>query len=463
MIRNATRAMLLTAWLSFPAGAAATEWWVAPGGSGPGTERAPLGTIQAALVAAAPGDTVLIGAGVYDEAVRTVRDGFADAPITMRAAEGHGPVVIATEGKVLRVDHAFFVVEGLVLDAMYAPDEVIDVSANGHSLILRRVKARRSSRDCVSVGAAADVRIEDSVIHHCLNPAGGRTDAHGIVAGAVRRFTVRRTEIHTFSGDAIQLNREHTSASPGWDDVRIEECRFWLAPLDRAENGFPAGVVPGENAIDTKVSPDSARARISIRHTMAWGFGGGLIRNQAAFNLKENIDAIVDGVTVWDSDIAFRLRGPTRSSPNGAWVRIQNTILHDVSVGVRYENDISNLRVWNTTVGRGVVRPFQAASSRGDGLDVRNVAILGADLPSEAAGPSNLAVGSEAFVDSAAHDYRLTAGSPAVDAGSAIPEVVTDRAGVRRPVGRLHDVGAYEWCPSCSSGPPPAGERAVRP
>jgi hypothetical protein len=41
-------------------------------------------------------------------------------------------------------------------------------------------------------------------------------------------------------------------------------------------------------------------------------------------------------------------------------------------------------------------------------------------------------------------DYRLTAGSPAVDAGRALPEVPHDADGVRRPRGAGYDLGAYE-------------------
>ena len=464
--RNVACAMVVVGmFTSIPASAAATEWFVAPGGTGTGTERAPFGTVQAGLLVAQPGDTVLVRAGIYKEAVRTVRNGSADAPITLRAESGSRSVVITTDGKVLRVDHSFFVVEGLVLDAAYAPDEVVDVGVGGHVLVLRNVEVRRSSRDCVSIGATTSVLIEESLIHHCLNAAQGRTDAHGIVAGAVQGLTVRGTEIHTFSGDAIQLNREGTASNLGWDRVLIERCRFWLAPLAHAENGFPAGTVAGENAIDTKVSADSPRGRITIRNTRAWGFGGGLISNQAAFNLKEHIDATVDGVTVWGSTIGFRLRGATGSSPNGAWVRIQNAVLYDVGVAIRYEDNIENLRVWNTTLGRGVARAFQAASSRSDGLDVRNVVVLGTDLPREAVDASNLAVGLEAFVDPASHDYQLTAESRAVDAGKTISGVVTDRSGVIRPCGRTYDVGAYEWCPSIGRSTPaaPTAVRVVRP
>src|SRR5918995_303186 len=115
-----------------------------------------------------------------------------------------------------------------------------------------------------------------------------------IVAAAVRRLVVRNPEIHPFSGDGIQL--DPSRASPGWDDVLIEHCRIWLEPLSGVENGFQAGTTPGENAVDTKASGRHARARLTIRDIEAWGFQHGVIQNMAAFNLKENIEAIVDGV-----------------------------------------------------------------------------------------------------------------------------------------------------------------------
>ncbi len=445
MFQPLARAIIvLGAFLASSQVAFAREWFVAPNGHGNGTKAAPFGTVQEAVLAAQPGDTVLIGSGTYPESIRTIRNGSASAPIVLRGEDARRPAIITTPGRVLQIDHSFIVVENIVADAAYARRTAVSVNDRVASVALRRVEVRRSSRDCVDIGAAVNVLIEDSLIHHCLNAAGGRTDAHGIVAGAVRGLTLRNTEIHTFSGDAIQLNRTGTAIAAGWDDVLIERCRFWLAPLAQAENGFPAGAVTGENALDTKVASSSPRARITIRDTEARGFGGGLIRVQAAFNLKENIDALVDRVTVWDSEIAFRVRG---SSPDqeGAWVRIQNTVVRDVAVGIRYEDDLKRLRVWNTTFGRNIARPFVDATSVQNALDVRNVALLGRVLPREAAGPSNLAVDPAAFVDAAAGDYRPAPRSPLLDSGTTIAEVATDRAGVSRPEGKAFDVGAFEF------------------
>jgi hypothetical protein len=83
---------------------------------------------------------------------------------------------------------------------------------------------------------------------------------------------------------------------------------------------------------------------------------------------------------------------------------------------------------------------------------VRNLLVLGGTLPSQAAHPSNLNVGPEAFVDVNANNYGLVAGSVAIDAGVAVPGVTSDRAGTSRPQGATYDVGAYEWIPALASG-----------
>jgi hypothetical protein len=388
-----------------------------------------------------PGDVVTVGAGTYRERLQTVRHGQADGRITLRAAEHRGSVIVTWAGRVLTVDHAYFTVEGLVLDGEYAASDTVRVSGGAHYLTLRRTEVRRSTHDLIDMAGPTGVLIEECLIHHALNAAGGRTDAHGIAAGPVRQLTIRNTDIYTFSGDGVQVDPGRSA--PGWDDVTLDGVRIWLEPLAADENGFRAGTVPGENAIDTKAAANRPRARLRLRNVTAWGFQNGLITNMAAFNLKEHIEATLDGVTVFDSQIAFRLRGDGRDGP-GAWVTITNAVVHSVRTAYRYEEDIQKLHVWNSTVGSDVVRIFQAAESTAHVLNVRNLLMLGS-RPREASDPSNLVAEKHWFEDAARHDYRLAAGAPAIDAGVAIADVPLDRDGVSRPVGRAYDVGAFEW------------------
>lgn len=419
--------------------AEATEWFVARGGSGAGTSAAPFGRIQDGLNAAQPGDTVTVLSGSYGERLATVRNGTSAARIRLRAAAGPGSVLVTIPGRVLTVRHSYISIEGFILDGQYGLDDAVLVATSGHFFRLADSEVRRSTRDLIDIRGPAGVVIERCLIHHALNAADGRTDAHGIAAGPVQDLAIRDTDIHTFSGDGIQVDPGRSA--PGWSRVTIERSRIWLVPLPAPENGFPAGTVPGENAVDTKASASFPRAILTIRDTTASGFRSALISNAAAFNLKEHVDATVDRVTVSDSEIAFRLRG---AATGGAWVAVTNTVVFDTSTAFRYEDNIRNLRIWNSTVGGGVARAFQAASSDSAGLDVRNLLVLGT-LPAEAAGPSNLGVGAAAFVNAAADDYALSASSPAIDAGVAIAQVTTDITGLGRPQGAAYDVGAYEF------------------
>lgn len=441
--------VLLLSLLGQVPAARASEWVVAPGGHGRGTTAEPLGRIQDALDLAAPGDTITVRPGTYAESLRTVRGGTSGSPIRLRADGARGTAVVTAAGRVLRIDHPHVIVEGLVLDGQYGPADTVAIGNHADDLVLRNVEVRRSARDLIDMGSPAGVLIDGCLIHHALNAANGRTDAHGIAAGAARDLTIRNTEIHTFSGDGFQIDPGRDA--PGWDRVTIERSRIWLAPLETAENGFPAGTVPGENAVDTKTGAGFPRARLTIRDTAAWGFRDGLISNMAAFNVKERVSAVFDGLTVYDSEIAFRLRGGG-STPHGAHVTISNAVVYDSATAIRYEDDIRRLNVWNTTIGANVGRAFHAADSDRYGLQVRNLLVLG-PLPPEAGHPSNRAVDAEAFVRAAAHDYRLAPGSAAIDAGAVLASVTTDRSGRPRPQGGGYDVGAFEHATGHSGTP----------
>lgn len=446
----ATRALLLVVVLAALAGSARAnqEFVVAPGG-----------VIADAIAAAGPGDTITLQPGTYTEALTTVRGGTASAPITIRAAQGRGSVIVTRAGQVLRVSHPFIVIDGLILDGQYGAADTVRLATEAHGFVLRRSEVRRSGRDCVDMAAPTDVLLEHSSINHCLWWDGGRRDAHAVVAGAARRLTLRHLDIHTFSGDGLQLDPGR--ALPGWDEVTIEHTSFRLAPLPAAQNGFPKGAVPGENAIDTKTHPTAPRARMTITDTTAQGFGPGLISNMAAFNLKERVDVSLDRVTVSLSEIAFRLRGP--GANGGAWVSLRNVVMHNVVTGIRYEDDIEQLEVTHVTFGRHVSVPLRAASSGWGGVRVQNTLFFDTPLPKEAPGAGgNLTAGAAWFVAAASDDYRLQAGSPAIDTALGELGVTTDRLGTARPQGQGPDVGAYERA-SADVPPPPVTTRPSPP
>lgn len=423
--------------LSFSAPAQALDLFVGEG--------APYETLAAALADAAELDVIIIQPGEY------VVDRLETTAPRIDIIGLDEVILRSTSGRVLRVVHPNVTIENLILDGDFGDDDVLQIRGDGFTM--RNVEVRNAGRDCVDATAVTGTLIEGSRIHHCLRSSAAecasdacREDAHGIVGGAVRDFVVRDTEIHTFSGDALQFDPGRDDA--GWSGVLVEGCRLWLEPLTDAMGGFAAGVVPGENAFDTKTSDDRVEAaELTIVDTEAFGFRDGLIANMAAYNLKENVRVVLDRVTVFESEIAFRLRGATSSRPRGADVTIRNAVVHDVDVAIRYEDEITEVRVQHTTFGSGIEQLTRDVSEAGR-IVSENVLVLG-EVPADL--PGAVAATSDDFVNAAADDYHLLASSSAVDAGEPIDGVVIDRDGNARD--GMPDLGAYEFCEgSCGEG-----------
>lgn len=255
-------------------------------------------------------------------------------------------------GRTLEIAHPYLTFDSLVFDGQFGTKVLVIADVADH-LILRGVELRRSARDCFALDGSSAVLIEGSKIHHCLRWEGGRVDAHGLTGSRVTNLTVRDTDIFQFSGDAIQFDPSRAF----WDQILIERCHVWLAPLPKPTAGFPAGATTGENGFDAKTPTSGPRSRVIIRESRFHGFRS-VIPHQGALNLKERIEAVVERSTIWDSDVALRVRGP-------ALVTIVNNVLYDNPRAIRYEDRLDSLHVYHNTFGSGQASVFQAAGGGG--------------------------------------------------------------------------------------------------
>lgn len=426
--------------------AAAADLYVdasAPGG-GDGSQGAPLHQIQDGLALAQPGDVIHVAAGSYAP-ITTVRAGTADAPIQVVADRSRSAIVQA-DGTGLTYDHDYHRFEGLVIDGAYGVGDLVR-GGGGNHIAFVDVEVRRAGSDCFDLRTSTDILIEDSEIHHCvaLDAEGAVQDSHGVTGDSVFDLTIRRTEIGMVSGDCVQLSPSRLA----WGNLVVEGSLLWAAPLDDADAGLAVGTPIGENAFDSKVGDDldgnGANPRVVIRDTVVHGFQG-FITNQAAFNIKEAVDATLERVTISDSELGLRLRGP-------AVARVRNAVIYAVDNAVRYEDGITGVELSNVTLGGGITGElFEDGGGGGWSAPVvENLLVLEGALPADASPASSVSVGPEAFADAAAHDYHLVEGSAAIDVGVALAAVTDDRDGVARPWGAGYDVGAYEWNPAAGT------------
>lgn len=417
--------------------------------NGSGTPGNPFNSIQSALYAAQPGDTVVVFPGTFTPGmeVGTVRDGTPSQRITVKAFDPSQPPFITRSGRVFKFEHGYITLDGFILDGQFGNRDVVSIRSGGQYTIIRNCEIKNSVRDGIDLSSANNVLIENCQIHHML--AGTYTnqqDAHGIVATGEKNLTVRGCNIYYVSGDCFQTDPNR--GLPLWDNVLIENCQLWTGPLPADAAGWHAGEVPGENAIDTKVNDDSLqtgyRPKITLRNVKAHGFVPGYISNRAAFNIKEQVECTMNAIRVYNNEIAFRLRGDT--GQGSAHVTLMNVVAFENDKTFRTEDDVEILHIYNSTfhkASNGVY--FRNVSGGYDpaGFDLRNCLFMGTK-PGDASDPSNLSADDSFFIAANAHDYHLVQNSPAIDAGNDILQVTEDYDGNPRFPGS-YDVGAYEF------------------
>jgi hypothetical protein len=246
------------------------------------------------------------------------------------------------------------VYENILVDGEWTDGTLVKINAD--DVTLRNCEVRHGTHNAVTV-YASNVVIDSCKIHHVL--AGTfeqQRDAHGIT-GRPTNLTIRNCDIGLTSGDSIQFD-------PGrapWDNVLIENCTLWTAPLSDDAAGFKRGQRPGENAVDTKQRSANPRSRMTIRNCLFFGWRQpASISNMAALNLKNHVEVQVENCLFRDNEICFRVRGG-EGEYGGARVTIENCAVYQSQVAVRAEDKIRDLKIRRLGFGEGVENKLDSA------------------------------------------------------------------------------------------------------
>jgi len=399
-----------------PAGAA--TWYVAPPPIGndanPGTLAMPWATLQHAADQLAPGDSLEVRAGRYT-GFHLDTSGTAADPIIIRNHADETPIVDAdnpiTPDGINLEGASYVVIEGFRVEG--------SSRAGIRAVLCEHVTLRgNQSVDNERWGILTGF-CDDLLIEH--NTTSASLDEHGIyVSNSGDRPVIRNNLIYGNNANGIHMNGDVSLGGDGIISEALVENNVIF------DNGLAGG-----SGINMDGVQDS------------------LIRNNLVYTTHAS------GISL------YRIDGGGPSSGNrvlnntvvvaadGRWaLNIQNG-----STGNQvFNNILLNQHSWRGSIDlssdslSGFESDFNIVMERFT-LDGGNSVLDLAQWQSQTGQDANsfTATPAAVFSDFGSDDYRLHPSSPAVDAGTKLPDVPVDLLGAPRGVGNGYDIGAYEF------------------
>jgi len=419
-------------------------------GNAQGSPKRPRRTVPSTLPA---GSVVEVRGGPYAaRQLRWTASGAEGRPVFVRGVGS--PVFTGAE---LRVEGAFLVIEGIVLEGM--PLRI----GLGHHFCVRRTEIRgyNPGHNGAAVAmAATDVVLLENHIHHNGNPsATSEEDVHGIKpdTGSSRLWIVDN-HIHHNGGDAIQVGSSR-STEPWAEHIYIGRNELHHDRENAVDVKRARDVVISENRIYSYAPTTSSSGEAVVVHDgpeRVW-----LVNNEIR---DAGIGVACTGATGFYvvGNVIHRIHHPPglRYDPNSLYGphailvygsaelhAVSNTVF-DVDAGISVPNG------GNAVIVNNIIAGLAQGS--------RAIVVGGRTAQGSTSSPNLVGEAGTLFRDPAAGDFRLRAGAPAIDVG-VVPEVYAifkkmygldiarDRASTPRPQGRAFDMGALEYLPATAA------------
>lgn len=396
-------------------------------------------TLQKAANVVGAGGTIIIRPGTYAGFRTNAKSswGTAAAPVTFKADPGvrltsKAPGAGSSEG-IINIEvttgsrrNDYITLDGFEVDGTTQNGRGIRLYNSGRCVV-RNCHCHHADDSNVFANGADFVLIENNVCHNT-------TSQHGIYVNGSDSYVIRGNNCYANNWNGI-----HTNVTDGSNQINsnglIENNKVYqnnLAGLDLTGMNF--GVVRNNLVYDNG------------RHAIVLQNSNGNPTTACHDNLLVNntFDAL-GGDSAYGLEIATLSQQPGGSpwTSNGQ----NTTVFNNVLLGVA--STVSGAVFWQSgSVAATFKSDYNVVADRfgignSNALSLANWrSITGQDLHSLI---STLAA---LFVNAAGGDYRLKAGSPALNAGvssfNARPAPLVDLLGVARPVGAAFDVGCYE-------------------
>ena len=409
-----------------------------------------------------PGDTVFIQAHTRQKLIlQNLTVGTADNPVLITNLGGQFIIDTTTTDKGLHFYNCrHFILRGTPSAGNYDYGikiaRVSQAGAIGLAFIQGSTDFEVSHLEISNVGFAGIMAKSDNLkrdvftmrnvsLHHLyIHDTGGE----GIYVGSssYQDTTKNPHEIH---GVAIHDNRIENT---GWDGIQLG-CATQNASIYRNRIiGYGGADISASDHYQQnegiRVNPGTT-ARVFDNFIQGGnpGSGSGIFANPHDDSVYYNNVIVTPG----ESGIVIGADAALNAGTNISL--LNNTIVSPAQHGIELWSTGSS---GNTATNNLIVNP-------GPGSDYVFKKYASVVLPVTA--PLHVATTAEAgFVNATTKDYRLAAGSPAIDAGASVASfgVTTDLRGVTRPFGPSTDIGAHEYVVSPTGVPLVVGQSVAK-
>ena len=414
--------LILTATSSL---SSASTFYVSPKGhdSYPGTTLKPWATLQHAVDRIQHGDTILVQAGTY-AGCRIEIPGAQNSPKVLMAAPG-AHVVLNRPGpnnkhnSIIEIENfsstvADWIVAGFEVSS--SPKYGVDVRVT-ERITIQQNHVHNSALTGIFTAFSNNVLIQGNETDH--------NGEHGIYQSNSSVYpTIRANKSHHNASAGIHMNGD-ISQQPGNGLVQfatVENNVIW-------ENG-----AKGASGINCDGVDDSIFRNNLLYNNHASGIS--LYAIDGAHGSSNN--RVYNNTIVMAPNSRFVVNIPDDgAAPPPVGNVVENNILYTPD-SFHGSVLISNSSVPGFHSDYNVVVNHFSDDGGNTSVGIAKWQSLGFDAHSIVSAPAQL------FVDPAHQNYQLKPGSPAIDAGLYLPDVIADILGVTRPQGLAYDIGCYE-------------------
>lgn len=399
-----------------PASAQEQTYYVAVTGSdtsGDGSQAHPWATIQHAATQVSAGDTVLINPGSYSGGIHVEAGGTAAEPVIYQAT-GAGVIVEGSGGErdAFFIDQADYVtVEGLVIQ--HADRAGMRISQS-HHVTVRNMTFADNGRWGLFTDFSDYTLVEDSESY-------GAALEHGIyISNSSDYPTIRRNRLHHNHGCGLHMNGDISMGGDGIISFGLVEDNIIF------ENGLGGG---------SAINMDGVTDTVVRNNLLYDNHASGISLYQIDGGSGSTNNRVLNNTILMPSDGRWAINIPEANDTNN---QLFNNILYSYH-GWRGSISIATPTLPGFESDYNVLVDRLSTDSGDTVISLAEWQALGYDAHSISATPEQL------FQYPAGDNYHLRSGSPAVDSGVLLIDVIDDLEGNLRPLGSQYDIGAYEF------------------